>query len=107
MDGSACRLSSSCRSNSDFGFDAISKVPLDRWDVESTGDGVVGGRFGGFIERWADFDAAVFGISTAEAAYLDPAQRVLLEVSHASLLKKLDQLWACTFDTIQRYFDNR
>ena len=85
----SCRLAANCRSSGCFSYDAISEVPLDRWDVESTGEAIVGGRFGGFVSQWAEFDAAVFGISTAEAAYLDPAQRILLEVSQYSILRYL------------------
>lgn len=31
------------------------------------------------------FDAALFGISAAEAAFLDPQQRLLLEAAHVAL----------------------
>ena len=66
---------------------AISAVPLDRWDcdrlllpgVDASTAGVAG-RFGGFVSDWAAFDAAASGVSPAEAALMDPQQRVLLEV---------------------------
>lgn len=76
-----CRLASYplvCDSGS--GLDCISKVPLDRWDSDWHPEAVVGGRFGGFVGHWAAFDAAVFSISPSEAAFMDPAQRILLEV---------------------------
>ena len=66
-------------------LDAISAVPLDRWDTEATGE-AVGARFGGFVGFWAEFDAGVFGISPSEAAFLDPAHRVLLQVIYPSRL---------------------
>ncbi len=31
------------------------------------------------------FDAALFGVSAAEAAFLDPQQRLLLETAHVAL----------------------
>lgn len=62
-------------------------IPLDRWDcdrllvpgVDANTAGVAG-RFGGFLGRWAGFDAAAFGVSPSEAALMDPQQRMLLEV---------------------------
>lgn len=61
--------------------DAMSAVPMDRWDADGLPEAVVGGRFGGFVADWAGFDAAAFGISPLEAALMDPQQRVLLEAS--------------------------
>ncbi len=75
----ACRLAASCQTSNITNTDAISAVPLDRWDIEGTGE-AVGARFGGFVAAWAEFDAGVFGISPSEAAFLDPAQRTLLQV---------------------------
>jgi hypothetical protein len=80
VESTACRLAApSSVQVGDF-LDAISSVPLDRWDSDGAADAVVGGRFGGFVAEWAGFDAAAFGISPSEAAFMDPAQRVLLEV---------------------------
>ena len=75
----ACRLACNNRPSRAKNSDAISAVPLDRWDTEATGE-AVGARFGGFVASWAEFDAGVFSISPSEAAFLDPAQRVLLQV---------------------------
>ena len=41
-------------------------------------------RFGGFVEDWASFDAACFGISPSEAVLMDPQQRVMLQVTITS-----------------------
>ena len=38
------------------------------------------GHFGAFVAGWADFDAAAFNTTPAEAGVMDPQQRVLLEV---------------------------
>lgn len=65
-------------------------APLDRWDVDAPLGGnalrAPTGRFGGFVLDWAGFDAAAFGVSGAEAALMDPQQRVLLEARTASAL---------------------
>ena len=67
--------------------DAISAIPLDRWDCDrlllpniDANTAGVAGRFGGFVGQWAGFDAAAFGVSPSEAALMDPQQRLLLEV---------------------------
>jgi acyl carrier protein len=67
-------------SNSPASHDAISATPLDRWDVDAIPESNLGGRFGGFVDAWAQFDAAAFGITPSEAALMDPQQRALLEV---------------------------
>ncbi len=80
------------------GDDLITEVPLDRWDPEEFYDpepGVPGRtvcKWGGFLDRPADFDCEFFGISEREAINTDPQQRVLLETSweameHAGLTR--------------------
>ena len=67
--------------------DAVSPVPLSRWDaadprVLQLPAGAAGGalppQFGAFLPGVDLFDAAAFGISPAEAALMDPQQRMLL-----------------------------
>jgi hypothetical protein len=65
--------------------DAISLVPLERWDVETALTEQAPARFGGFLARAQEFDARPFGLSGAEALMTDPQQRLLLEAS-ATLL---------------------
>jgi acyl transferase domain-containing protein/acyl carrier protein len=68
-------------SSSGASMDAIQVAPLDRWDVDQTGSRVfAAGRFGGFLQNWgAYFDIEAFAVSSPEAMFMDPQQRVLLE----------------------------
>src|SRR5271169_2179447 len=69
------------------GDDLITEVPRDRWDPDEHYDpepGVPGPtvcKWGGFLDRPADFDCEFFGISEREAIAIDPQQRLLLETS--------------------------
>lgn len=73
------------------GGDAIREVPPERWDINELFNpdpsipGKIGSRFGGFLEKLDEFDAAFFGISPREAPHVDPRQRVVLEVAWEAL----------------------
>ncbi len=74
------------------GVDAITEIPVERFDVAPFFDpqpgkrGRISTRWGGFIEQRLDeFDAMFFGISSAYAERLDPQQRLLLETSWEAL----------------------
>jgi NADPH:quinone reductase-like Zn-dependent oxidoreductase/acyl carrier protein len=58
-------------------IDTVIRVPLGRWDMEKN---PLTGRFASFLSDIAQFDAAAFGISTAEAVVMDPQQRLILQV---------------------------
>jgi acyl transferase domain-containing protein/acyl carrier protein len=90
--GIGCRLPGGVNSPEDFwkllrdGVDAITEVPANRWHLDTfynpdaAEPGKIYSRWGGFIEHIDQFDAKFFGISRQEAAYIDPQQRILLEV---------------------------
>ncbi|MEE2729720.1 MAG: beta-ketoacyl synthase N-terminal-like domain-containing protein [Pseudomonadota bacterium] len=73
------------------GRDAISETPDCRWsnqeyyDPDILAPGKMTTKWGGYLHRVRDFDAAFFGIKEKEATLLDPQQRVLLETSWHAL----------------------
>ncbi len=56
--------------------DMISEIPKDRWDWKDY-PGV--SKWGSFMEGIAEFDPLFFGISPAEAIYMSPEQRLMLQ----------------------------
>jgi acyl transferase domain-containing protein/acyl carrier protein len=73
------------------GVDAITEVPLERWNVDEFYDpkpatpGKMITRCGGFLDDVGSFDAGFFGISPREAECIDPQQRLVLEVAWEAL----------------------
>ena len=74
------------------GVDAISEIPVDRFDISGFYDpkpgtrGKIVTRWGGFVDQPLEqFDASFFGISRSYAERLDPQQRLLLETAWESL----------------------
>ena len=73
------------------GTDAVTEIPDDCWNIDELysedpdAPGKMTTRFGAFIDDVDMFDAEFFGISPREAASMDPAQRLLLEVSWHAL----------------------
>lgn len=70
-------------------MDAVTQVPLQRWDWEVSANAALGQhlvpRFGGWLSAVEQFDAAAFGISSVEAQLMDPQQRLLLELASTAL----------------------
>ena len=68
--------------------DSIWRVPHMRWDADEDykdGAHIVPIRFGGFLDGIELFDVPCFGVSRSEACWMDPHQRLLLEVSYEAL----------------------
>lgn len=92
--GMACRFPGGAESPAAFwdllanGRDAIREYPPERDADVARAWARVGAphlRRGGFLERVDEFDPALFGISDAEAAGMDPQQRALLEITWQAL----------------------
>lgn len=70
---------------------AVTTVPEDRWQAfddgsEQTGRALAATtRWGSFLGDVAGFDAEFFGITPREADYIDPQQRLVLEVAVEAL----------------------
>ena len=91
--GIGCRFPGSSNDVNKFwdllknGKDAIVDVPKDRWDrhtfynEERSFSGKTVSQRGGFIDNFDQFDPRFFGITPREATFMDPQQRVLMEVS--------------------------
>jgi len=72
------------------GVDAVKEIPPDRWDIDAYYDPelppeTMNTRWAGLLDQVDQFDPAFFGISMGEAAWMDPQQRLVLEVSWEAL----------------------
>ncbi len=81
--------------------DAISEIPQDRWNLKKfysdnpKAEGKSYTKWGGFIEDIDLFDPECFSISPREAEFMDPQQRLILEVTMDAFLdggQKLEDL---------------
>lgn len=91
--GIGCRFPGSSNDVNQFwdllknGKDAIVDVPKNRWDRHTyynenrSFSGKTVSQRGGFIDNIDKFDPGFFGITPREATFMDPQQRVLMEVS--------------------------
>ncbi|MEM7182608.1 MAG: acyltransferase domain-containing protein [Spirochaetota bacterium] len=73
------------------GVDAIREVPKARWSLDDfysedkSSPGDMSTKWGGFLDEVDKFDAGFFGISPKEAQFMDPQQRLMLELSWEAL----------------------
>ncbi|MCR9191830.1 MAG: SDR family NAD(P)-dependent oxidoreductase, partial [Gammaproteobacteria bacterium] len=88
--GMDCRFPGGCDSPESYwqllheGVNAVGPSPAGRWyEAGAVVDSIL--QQGGFIEGIDLFDAGFFKISPKEAQYLDPQQRILLEVAETTL----------------------
>jgi len=71
--------------------DAIREIPDDRFDVDEYYDpdpeapGKIYTRYGGYLDSIDGFDPEFFGISPREAVWMDPQQRLMLEIAWEGL----------------------
>jgi acyl transferase domain-containing protein/acyl carrier protein/SAM-dependent methyltransferase len=72
------------------GRDCVGEIPADRWDLHrfyepdrrtAVASGRSYGKWGGFLEGFADFDPLFFQISPMEAAAMDPQERLFIEIA--------------------------
>ncbi len=73
------------------GIDAIREIPEDRFDIDEFYDpdqqtpGKIYTRSGGYLDEVDEFDPEFFGISPREAVWIDPQQRLMLEMAWEGL----------------------
>jgi acyl transferase domain-containing protein/aryl carrier-like protein/SAM-dependent methyltransferase len=76
------------------GRDCIAEIPEDRWPLEgfyqadkeeAVAQGKSYCKWGGFVERFAEFDCLFFNISPREALNMDPQERLFVEACWAVL----------------------
>ncbi|WP_455884055.1 polyketide synthase [Serratia proteamaculans] len=76
------------------GKDSITEIPADRWSLDgfyhSDRDEAITqvksySKWGGFVERFADFDPLFFNISPREVMSTDPQERLFLQVAWNAL----------------------
>ncbi len=69
----------------------VTQIPAGRWDLARFWHPVMGNAgktysfAAGVLDSIYDFDPAVFGMSQREAMYMDPQQRVLLQLAWRAL----------------------
>ncbi|MBE9251904.1 LLM class flavin-dependent oxidoreductase [Dolichospermum sp. LEGE 00240] len=73
------------------GVDAITDIPLERWDINDLYTPTAGtpgktvSRWGGFLDKIDHFEPDFFDISPSDAQRIDPHHRLVLEVAWESL----------------------
>jgi acyl transferase domain-containing protein/surfactin synthase thioesterase subunit/acyl carrier protein len=74
------------------GVDCVTEIPLERFDYRSIFTPGVKGRtdsiyckWGGFLGDISQFDAAFFNVSATDAAFMDPQERLFLEMAWTCL----------------------
>ena len=87
--GMSCRFPGGAESPQEFwqnlieGRESIREMPESRWKPDPLLSPLL--RKGGYLEEVDAFDAAFFGITSREAAYIDPQHRLMLEMTWNAL----------------------
>jgi acyl transferase domain-containing protein/NAD(P)-dependent dehydrogenase (short-subunit alcohol dehydrogenase family)/acyl carrier protein len=73
------------------GIDTVTEIPIQRWDVfkyakvDDLKSSNIYCKWGSFLPKIEFFDPLFFNISPKEAEYVDPQQKLLLELSYKAL----------------------
>lgn len=95
--GLGCRFPGGANTPAQFwnlltnGVDAITEIPAERWNVDDFYHASPGTpakmatRWGGFLTDVAQFDHGFWGLSLRESIWVDPQQRMVLQVAWEAL----------------------
>ncbi|NEZ65368.1 SDR family NAD(P)-dependent oxidoreductase [Leptolyngbyaceae cyanobacterium CCMR0082] len=96
-------------SNLSVGQDGVTEIPPERWSLEgfyleqpeeAVAQAMSYGKWGGFLDGFAEFDPQFFNISGREAMSMDPQERLFLQSAWAALEDA-----GYTRETLQSRFD--
>eukprot|EP00959_Pyramimonas_sp_CCMP1952_P155995 3262802-Pyramimonas_sp.AAC.1 len=69
-------------------MDAVTSVPCGRWTLDTSVTAKMStpaARFGSLMDGIEEFDPQSFGVATVEGTFMDPQQRMLMQVCRSVL----------------------